>query len=171
MLTIKYTGKIYRYFSWLLKNFNHKYFLCTVKLENKERLNKLWFEMNCTTILGHFFAICLFIFHTTEVQTVILRYLAGINLDWFKSYGLSCSLSASSVNSQKIATDKWPFYVHIWPIFCQLHVYLSQNWDSEVVVKWSFIRNILFESVFKKQLGNSEPFSVNNMQVYTLLNK
>ena len=33
-----------------------------------------------------FFAICMFIFHKTEVQTVILKCLTGLNLDWFKSY-------------------------------------------------------------------------------------
>ena len=31
----------------------------------------------------------------------------------------------------KIATDKWPFCNHIWSFSCQLHDYLSQNWDSD----------------------------------------
>ena len=50
----------------------------------------------------------LYIFHKTEVPTVILRCLTGLNLDWVKSYGLRCSLRphASSANSKKIATDK-----------------------------------------------------------------
>ena len=87
---------------------------------------KLCFEIDvphinyhCTTISGHFFAICMFICHKTEVQTVILRFLTGLNLDWFKSYSLRCSLRpcASSANSQKIATDKWSFYNHIWSFF------------------------------------------------------
>ena len=80
-----------------------------------------------------FFAICVYIFHKTEVLTVILRCLMGLNLDWVKSYSLRCSLRprASSVNSQKIATDKWPFYDHIWPFFRQLHVYLSKNRHSD----------------------------------------
>ena len=86
-----------------------------------------------TTISGHFFTNCMFIFHKTEVQTVILRCLTGLNLNWFKSYGLRCNLRprASSVNSQKITTDKWPFYDQIWPFFCQPHGCLSQNWDSD----------------------------------------
>ena len=95
---------------------------------------KLWFENDhCRTISGHFLAVCMFIFHKTEVQTVILKCLTGLNLDWFKSYGLRCILRprASSANSQKIATDKWSFYDHMWSFFCQLHVYLSQNWDSD----------------------------------------
>ena len=36
-------------------------------------------------------AIRMFIFHKTEVMMVILRCLTGLNLDWFKSYGLRCS--------------------------------------------------------------------------------
>ena len=31
----------------------------------------------------------------------------------------------------EIATDKWPFYDHIWAFICQLYVYLPQNWGSE----------------------------------------
>ena len=43
------------------------------------------------------------IFQKTEVQTVKMRCLTGLNLDWFKSYGLRCSLRpcACSANSQK----------------------------------------------------------------------
>ena len=47
---------------------------------------------NCyKTVSDHFFAICIFIFHKTEVKTVILRCLIGLDLNWFKSYGLKCS--------------------------------------------------------------------------------
>ena len=75
---------------------------------------------NCYKIVsGHFFAICFFIFHKTEVQTVILRCLTGLNHSWFKSYGFRCSRRprASSVNFWNLASDKWPFYDHIWPFF------------------------------------------------------
>ena len=44
---------------------------------------------NCvTTISGHFlqYVLCMFNFHKTEVQTVILMCLTGLNSDWFKSY-------------------------------------------------------------------------------------
>ena len=102
-------------------------------------LDKECFEMKVTpkwlfyNHLWSFVAICTFIFHKAEVQTVILRCLMGLNFNWFKSYGLRCSLRprTSSVNSQKIVTDKWLFYDHIWSFFCQLHEYLSQNWDSD----------------------------------------
>ena len=43
---------------------------------------------NCyKTVSGHFFTVCIFIFHKTEVQMVLM----GLNLNWFKSYGLKCS--------------------------------------------------------------------------------
>ena len=88
---------------------------------------------NCyTTVSGHFFAMCMFIFHKTEVQKVILICLMGLNFNWFKSYGLKCilRLNATLANSQKMATDKWPFYDHFWSFFCQLYIHLSQNWGS-----------------------------------------
>ena len=37
-----------------------------------------------TTVFGHFFAICIFIFHKTEVQTVILRCLTDLKLEFWK---------------------------------------------------------------------------------------
>ena len=38
------------------------------------------------TITGHFFTNYMFIFHKTEIQTVILRCLTIINLNCYKSY-------------------------------------------------------------------------------------
>ena len=104
------------------------------------------YKWHCTTISGHFFTICMFIFHKTEVQTVILRCLMSLNLDWFKSYGLRCSLRprASLANSQKISTDKWPFYDHIWPFSRQLHLNLSQNcnWYKRYDTKRKNTKNV-----------------------------
>ena len=40
------------------------------------------------TISSHFFAIYINIFHKTEIQTVILRCLVSLNLNWIKSYGI-----------------------------------------------------------------------------------
>jgi hypothetical protein len=75
---------------------------------------------NCYKIVsGHFFALCILIFHKTEVQTVILWCLMGLNCNCFKSYCLRCSRRprAGSVNFWEIASDKWPFYDHIWPFY------------------------------------------------------
>ena len=57
----------------------------------------------------------MFIFRRTEVQTVILRCLMGLNLEWFKIYGLCCTRRPRTclANFKKIAIDKWSFYKHI----------------------------------------------------------
>ena len=39
-----------------------------------------------TNISGHFFANYMDIFHKTEIQTVNLRCLPSLNLNWYKSY-------------------------------------------------------------------------------------
>ena len=38
-----------------------------------------------TTKSGHFFANHMVIFHKTEIQTVILRWLMSLDLNWYKS--------------------------------------------------------------------------------------
>ena len=43
-----------------------------------------------TTISGHYSANCMFIFHKTEVQTVTLICLMGLDSDWFKNYDTKC---------------------------------------------------------------------------------
>ena len=46
---------------------------------------------------------------------------------------LNVSQCCPKVYSEK-QTDNfcvWPFYNHFWPLFCQLHKYLSQNLDSD----------------------------------------
>ena len=83
------------------------------------------------TISGHFWpslAIFIFIFHKTEVHTIILRCSTGLNLDWSKSYGLRCS-----VNSPKIATDNWPFYDHVWSFFAN-YMFIFQKTDIQMMV-------------------------------------
>ena len=42
-----------------------------------------------TTISGHSFANYINILHKTEVQTVILRCLISLNLNWIKSYNIN----------------------------------------------------------------------------------
>ena len=41
-----------------------------------------------TTISGHFFTSYIYIFHKTEVQTVILKCWTSLNLIWIKSYDI-----------------------------------------------------------------------------------
>ena len=52
------------------------------ELQKKRQL----INSNFKPIYGHFFANYMFIFHKTEIQTVILRYLTIINLNPYKSY-------------------------------------------------------------------------------------
>ena len=72
-----------------------------IKTDQKQML-----LLNDCSMIGA--GICMFIFHKPEVQTVILIYSTGLNLNWFKSYGLKGSLRPHTTlaNSQKIATDK-----------------------------------------------------------------
>ena len=90
-----------------------------------------------TTIAGHSFANCIFIFHKTEFQTVILRCLTGLNLNWFKSYGLRCSERPCecSVNLKNVATDKWPFYDHVWPFFAKYMVNFHKTEIQTVILR------------------------------------
>ena len=102
--------------------------ICIVSNIIKSDPKQMLLLNNCYKIVsGHFFAVFILIFHKTEVHTVILRCLTGLNLNWCKSYGLRCNLrlKARLANFQKIATDKRPFYDHIWPFFYQLHEYFS----------------------------------------------
>ena len=84
-----------------------------------------------------FFANCMVIFRKTEVQTVILRCLTGLHLDWFIHYGLRCKWRPCTclANSQKIATDKWPFYDHIWPFFANYMLIFHKTEVQTVILK------------------------------------
>ena len=77
----------------------------------------------------------MFIFHKTEVQTVIFRCLMGLNLDWFKIYGLWYKRRPRTclANFQKIVIDKWWFYYHIWPLFASC-VLISHKTEIQTVI-------------------------------------
>ena len=57
--------------------------LCYIKSDSKWMFLYKW---ACYDHFWPFFAICIFIFHKNEVQTVILRCLTCIYLNWFKGY-------------------------------------------------------------------------------------
>ena len=71
------------------------------------------------TISGHFFGNCINIFHKTEVETVILRCLMGLNLLWCTSYDTKHKMQKMHIsdNSPKFESDKWPFYNRFWSFF------------------------------------------------------
>ena len=85
----------------------------------------------------HFFIICVFVVHKTEVLTVILRCLTGQTLDWIKRYGLRCNLRPwlSSANSKEIVADKKPFLGHIWPFFLPI----TRSYFTKLRFRWSFL--------------------------------
>ena len=96
----------------------------------------------------------MFIFHKTEVQKVILRCRMGLNLDWFKSYGLRCGLRlrASTANSQKLATDKWPCNNHTWPFFANYMLIFHKTEIQTVILRCLTNLNInWFKSYYTKR--------------------
>ena len=111
-----------------------------------------------TTISGHFFAICMFIFHKTEVQTVILRCSTCLNLNWFKIYGLRCNMKprASLVNSPKIATDKWPFCDRIWPFFANHMIIFHKTEIQTVILMCLMSLNLNWYKSYDTKRKNSE---------------
>jgi hypothetical protein len=110
------------------------------------------------TTSSHLFANCMFIFHKTEVQTVILRCLTGLNLDWFKSYDLRFRWRPRTCLAycQKIATDKWLFCYNIWPFFCQLYVYLSQNLASDGHFRCLTSLNLIWYNSYDTKCKNTK---------------
>ena len=121
-------------------------------------------------ILRPFFANFISIFHKTEVQTVILRCLTNLNLNWYNSYDtkrkntknanvcfhtksqkngngnicVSCHNFWTNQNLDQLSTSKWPSE----PQFCERWTYIWQKKWPEMVVKRSFMRNIHFKSAF-----------------------
>ena len=109
------------------------------------------------TISSHFFANYMFIFHKTEIQTVILSCLTGLNLDLVKSYGLRCNLRprASSVNSQKIATDKQSFLDHIWPFFANYMFIFHKTEIQAVTLRCLMSLNLKWYKIYDKKHKNT----------------
>ena len=66
-----------------------------------------------------------------------LSCLMGVNLNWFKSYGLRCRKRPCkcSVNSKNVATDKWPFYDHAWPFFTKYMVIFHKTEIQTVILR------------------------------------
>ena len=109
------------------------------------------------TISGHFSASYIEILHKTEVQTVILRCLMGLNLDWFKIYGLWCKWRpcACLANFQKIATDKWSFYYHFWPFFCHLCIIFHKKEIQTLILKCLMILNLIWYNSYDTKHKNA----------------
>ena len=126
---------------------------------------------NCyKTISGLFFAICIFFFHKTEVQTLNLSCLTGLNLNWFISYSLKCSRRqcVSSVNFYKIATDKWSFYDHIWPFLASCMFSFHKTEFQTVILRCLMSLNLNWYKSYDTKRKNSKN---TNLWFWTKLQK
>ena len=76
--------------NWIKSNdMNHNFvFVSIFQFCMKKRENLQLIYGHFTTIYGHLLAIHYNIFHKTEVQTVILRCLGHLYLNWIKSYDI-----------------------------------------------------------------------------------
>ena len=87
----------------------------------------------------------------------------GVNLNWFKKYGLRCSERPweCSVNSKNVATDKWPFYDHVWPFFTKYMVIFHKTEIQTVILRCLRSLNLnWFQSYDKYSKTQIFPFPV-----------
>ena len=90
-------------------------------------------NVHFSTISGHFLANYMNIFHKTEIQTVILRCLVCLNLNWVKS--------------NDIFWLKYLFF-HVWKSIISGVKYRSKFWclrrkTAVMFSKWVFFQNSL----------------------------
>ena len=116
-----------------------------------------------------FFSKYMVIFHKTEIQTVILRFLMSLNLNWYKSYDSKWKNSKSAnlcfwTKLQKngngnISVLCYNFWTNqnldqfrpvkhvkmfVWTsVLWKVNKYIAQQWP-EMVVTWSFIKGHSF---------------------------
>ena len=89
------------------------------------------------------------IFHKTEVETVILRFLRSLNINWFTSYDTKSakpqkkSFSTKSQNPRKYLRN---MRHNFWPIK-HLKIDKLSFWKLLMVVKWPFISRKFWWSV------------------------
>ena len=120
------------------------------------------------TIYDHiwpFFAIYMLIFHKTEIQTIIMRYLMSLNLNWYKSYDRICVFVKNrtkmemetfafcyiwvhefwtNVDLDLLSTSKWPSE----PQFCERWKYIWQKNGQ----KWSYNSYLRVTFILKQSL-------------------
>ena len=113
---------------------NHKN--CVFQFWKKKTENLIFKNGPFWTICGHFFGNYIDIFHKTEIQTVILRCLVCLNLNWVKSYD--------------IFWLKYLFF-HAWKSIISGVKYRSKFWylrrkPAVMFSKWVFFQNSLVMS-------------------------
>ena len=146
------------------------------------RTPKKWqlIKGHSTTIHGHFFADHMVIFHKTEIQTVILRCLMSLNLNWYKSYDTKRKNSKNTnlcfwTKLQKNGNGNISFLCHnlwtnqnllefrpvkhvimtVWTsVLWKMNIHISKKWP-ELVVTQSFIKGHSFPISLYIALGFS----------------
>ena len=90
------------------------------------------------TVFGHLFANFMNIFHKTEVQTVILRCLVSLNLNWIKSYNI--------ILVKKIFFNAWKCIIsglfrrsEFWDLRKKSAVTFSKwlFWQNSLIISWT----------------------------------
>ena len=114
----------------------------------KKKTENLWLKNgHFMTISGHFFANYMKIFQKTEIQTVILRCLVGLNLNWIKSYGIIL-VQISFFHAWKCIISGLVWQSEIWhllrkPAFIFLNGYVQT--PSILHFKGLFMRILQYE--------------------------
>ena len=88
------------------------------------------------------------IFHKTEVQTVILRWLPGLNLDWLKSYDSKCKYFSIFLFCDIVEKNAFVFVAVLGFIYVLCHncctnhdsdLFSNSKWQSEHFMKDFYI--------------------------------
>ena len=107
-----------------------------IKVSLVQKLTTFW-SHHFKTISGYFIANHVKIFHTTEVQMIILRCLMSLNLNWIKSYAINYNFFDNCVNfgrkNWKFKFQKWPFrtfYGNFFVVSTYISFTRSRCWRS-----------------------------------------
>ena len=86
----------------------------------------------------------------------------GLNLDWFKIYGLWCKWRPCTclANFQKIATDKWSFYYNIWPFFANCVLIFHKTEIQTVILRCLIILNLNWYNTYDTKPKNARKANV-----------
>ena len=101
--------------------------------------NKTWWQIaNFTNTSGLFFVNYMNIFHKTEVQTVILRCLVSLNLNWIKSYNIIL-VKKNFFNAWKCIISGLFRRSEFWDLRRKSAVIFSKwlFWQNSLMISWT----------------------------------
>ena len=134
---------------------------------------------------------CMFIFHKTEIQTVILMCLMGLNSDWFKNYDTNCkyfhflcllhtskkmkicifcffAFFVITLEPIKVKTCLAPQNDRLNLSFVKDNHIFGEKWP-DMVVKWPYISCHIFwvHRTLARPLATSEAITFEPIKIYT----